>query len=178
MTSLVGPRRVVEVFRRRIVPVNARGAGYSIIVLHRLNLTKIVGANCSSSRNRWASLSTKDAQLFLDMRRAFPPVKPFLFDDRRGGRHLGRVPSTPLCESRPLECSRGRRGRSAATSASTFRGPTAFDRGGASKSIRGMLSIASQDHRNPNQAKANWQFTRDDACVTLKRLYPHIDSCD
>jgi len=31
---------------------------------------------------------------------------------------------------------------------------------------------AWQDHRNKRHAKANWQFTTDDARVKLKRLYP------
>jgi hypothetical protein len=31
---------------------------------------------------------------------------------------------------------------------------------------------AWEDHRNKHHAKANWQFTTDDACVKLKRLYP------
>ena len=31
---------------------------------------------------------------------------------------------------------------------------------------------AWQDHRNKHHAKANWQFTTDDARVKLKRLYP------
>jgi hypothetical protein len=31
---------------------------------------------------------------------------------------------------------------------------------------------AWQDHRNKHHAKADWQFTTDDARVQLKRLYP------
>ncbi len=31
---------------------------------------------------------------------------------------------------------------------------------------------AWEDHRNKHHAKANWQFTTDDARVKLKRLYP------
>ena len=31
---------------------------------------------------------------------------------------------------------------------------------------------AWQDHRNKHHAKADWQFTTDDARVKLKRLYP------
>ena len=31
---------------------------------------------------------------------------------------------------------------------------------------------AWEDRRNKHHAKANWQFTTDDACVKLKRLYP------
>src|SRR5208337_2377900 len=33
-------------------------------------------------------------------------------------------------------------------------------------------SPAWEDHRNKHHAKANWQFTTDDARVKLKRLYP------
>jgi hypothetical protein len=33
---------------------------------------------------------------------------------------------------------------------------------------------AWQDHRNKRHAKANWQFTTDDARVKLKRRYPSI----
>ena len=35
---------------------------------------------------------------------------------------------------------------------------------------------AWQDHRNKHHAKADWQFTTDDARVKLKRLYPHFES--
>jgi len=31
------------------------------------------------------------------------------------------------------------------------------------------------DHRNKHHAKADWQFTTDDARVKLKRLYPHFE---
>jgi hypothetical protein len=34
---------------------------------------------------------------------------------------------------------------------------------------------AWEDHRNKHHAKANWQFPTDDACVKLKRLYPHFE---
>ena len=34
---------------------------------------------------------------------------------------------------------------------------------------------AWQDHRNKHHAKADWQFTTDDARVKLKRLYPHFE---
>ena len=34
---------------------------------------------------------------------------------------------------------------------------------------------AWQDHRNTHHAKANWQFTTDDARVRLKRLYPQFE---
>src|SRR5271166_1618290 len=34
---------------------------------------------------------------------------------------------------------------------------------------------AWQDHRNKHHAKADWQFTIDDARVKLKRLYPHFE---
>src|SRR5271165_3700002 len=34
---------------------------------------------------------------------------------------------------------------------------------------------AWQDHRNKHHAKADWQFTTNDARVKLKRLYPHFD---
>ena len=35
------------------------------------------------------------------------------------------------------------------------------------------LKVAAwQDHRNKHHAKANWQFTTDDARAKLKRLYP------
>jgi hypothetical protein len=34
---------------------------------------------------------------------------------------------------------------------------------------------AWQDHRNKHHAKANWQFTTDDARVKLKRLYPQFE---
>ncbi len=33
-------------------------------------------------------------------------------------------------------------------------------------------SPAWEDHRNKHHAKANWQFTSEDACLKLKRLYP------
>src|SRR5208283_69975 len=33
---------------------------------------------------------------------------------------------------------------------------------------------AWQDHRNKHHAKADWQFTTDDARVKLKRLYPQV----
>ena len=33
---------------------------------------------------------------------------------------------------------------------------------------------AWQDNRNIHHAKADWQFTTDDARVKLKRLYPHF----
>lgn len=34
---------------------------------------------------------------------------------------------------------------------------------------------AWQDHRNKHHAKADWQFTTDDARLKLKRLYPHFE---
>ena len=34
---------------------------------------------------------------------------------------------------------------------------------------------AWQDYRNKHHAKANWQFTTDDARVKLKRLYPILN---
>ena len=34
---------------------------------------------------------------------------------------------------------------------------------------------AWQDHRNKHHAKADWQFTTDDARVKLKKLYPHFE---
>ena len=34
---------------------------------------------------------------------------------------------------------------------------------------------AWQDHRNNHHARADWQFTTDDARVKLKRLYPHFE---
>ena len=34
---------------------------------------------------------------------------------------------------------------------------------------------AWQDHRNNHHAKADWQFTTDDARVKLKRLYPNFE---
>jgi hypothetical protein len=34
---------------------------------------------------------------------------------------------------------------------------------------------AWENHRNKHHAKANWQFPTDDACVKLKRLYPHFE---
>ena len=35
---------------------------------------------------------------------------------------------------------------------------------------------AWEDHRNKHHAKADWQFTTDDARVKLKRLYPQFES--
>ena len=59
-----------------------------------------------------------------------------------------------LQHSRRLVISRGH-----ASMAKPSQGP--IDRG-----------AAWEDHRNKHHAKANWQFTTDDARVKLKRLYP------
>jgi hypothetical protein len=34
---------------------------------------------------------------------------------------------------------------------------------------------AWEEHRNKHHAKADWQFTTDDARVKLKRLYPQFE---